>query len=386
MESRSLAFVMDRCAPFYAGGYEHHGWSLARELAREHGVTVFTSLPEPRVEVDGVEFVRIAPPWDYTRRAGGHSMGGAAAYAFSAFARLPALRRYDSVDLLGIPYLQVPGLRLRQRWAGWPLVVTVWEAWYDYSYVDGPFGPLARRGFRVFLRATVSGRHPVLVGAERTRITLHERYGVAPDRIHVVPPGVDVRAAEAIDRPDVPESDIVYVGRLEPYKRVGDLIRAVAELARSGARPRVEIVGDGAERRNLESLARRLGVSGQIAFRGYVPEADRWRLLRGSRIFVLPSEREGFSIATLEAMAAGLCPVVARPRHVEVDAVGDLVQDGVSGASFPAGDPVALAGVLGPWLTSPETFRAQANAAQRRAREFDLRHLARRYLAAVEAA
>lgn len=383
MERRALAFVVDRCAPFYPGGYEHHGWLLARELARQHRVTVFTSLAEPRVELEGVEFVRIAPPWSYTRRSGGHSVGGAATFALSAFTRLPALGRFDSVDVVGIPYLQVPGLRLRQRWGGWPIVVTVWEAWYEYTYLDGAFGPIARAGFRALLRATLRGRHPILVGAERTRTTLAQRYGVAPGRIHVVPPGVDVQAAAAVDRPEEPESDIVYVGRLESYKRVGDLVQAAAQLNRDGRGPRVEIVGDGAERPALESAARRLRVGDRVRFRGYVPDVDRWRILRGSQLFVLPSEREGFSIATLEAMAAGLCPVVARPRHAEVDAVGDLVKDGITGASFPAGDVPALASVLGQLLAAPDTIRARSVAAQRAAREFDLRHLARRYLAAV---
>ena len=88
METLRLAFVLDRCEPYYHGGYERHVWELARRLATRHEVTVFTSLPVMAEELDGVQFIRAAPHLPYVRKYGGHSPGQSMLFSLALFQRL----------------------------------------------------------------------------------------------------------------------------------------------------------------------------------------------------------------------------------------------------------------------------------------------------------
>jgi glycosyltransferase involved in cell wall biosynthesis len=117
------------------------------------------------------------------------------------------------------------------------------------------------------------------------------------------------------DRPDR-ESDrdvlrVVSVMRLAKKKSPHDLIDAVPVVLTRAHRDVVfTIVGDGPERAHLEHLARRLGVAPQVEFLGACAPTRVAEVLAQSHLFALPSRREAFGIAVLEARAAGL-PIVA---------------------------------------------------------------------------
>ena len=382
MESRDLAFVSDRSGPFYLGGYERHIWDLARRLARDHRVTVYTSLPERRLRREGVDFVRISPFWSYTRAAGGHGAGSAVLLAASQGAYLPRARRHDFVDLQGIPYAQIPGLRGRlamghDRWG-----VTVWEAWFDYPDGRDWRSRIARLTIRNLIRVATAGRHHVLVGSTRTRGALTRRFGVAAERIRVVPPSVDHSEIASVPSAAV-SADIVQLSRLEPYKRLEDGLRAVAVLKSRGLRPSLHIVGDGTDRARLESMTAGLGLRDQVTFWGAIDDARKFGILKAGRIFVLPSEREGFSIATLEAMACGRTPIVACPGNPELFGVADLLAEGVNGASYPVGDIDALADRLEECLNDPARLAHRSSAATETARSFTIDRTMGEYLAAA---
>lgn len=130
----------------------------------------------------------------------------------------------------------------------------------------------------------------------------------------VLPNGIDVpwwRAAA----PGPPHEEVVFVSamRLSRKKRPARLVRAFASAVRftAGTPPmRLIIAGDGPERQALRRLADSLGVGGMVELPGH-REREQLRSLYGrADVFVLPSERESFGIAALEARAAGL-PVIA---------------------------------------------------------------------------
>src|SRR5205823_7347723 len=112
-------------------------------------------------------------------------------------------------------------------------------------------------------------------------------------------------------RPDAGVLRVVSVMRLAGKKSPGDLIDAVAAvLARVRRHVVLTIVGDGPERERLERQARRLGVASQVEFLGACAPVRVAEVLPRSSVFALPSRREAFGIAVLEARAAGL-PIVA---------------------------------------------------------------------------
>ena len=124
--------------------------------------------------------------------------------------------------------------------------------------------------------------------------------------------------------------------RLEVIKGLHYLLEAINILAPEFPDLRVEIAGDGSLRGNLERESRQLGLTGIVSFLGW--REDLPSVMAGWDIFLLPSLDEGFGVAALEAMAAGL-PVIASA----VGGLCELVQNGETGWLVPPAAPVDLA-------------------------------------------
>ncbi|HET8892635.1 MAG TPA: glycosyltransferase family 4 protein [Gaiellaceae bacterium] len=188
------------------------------------------------------------------------------------------------------------------------------------------------------------------------------RSGAPADRVRVV--GYPVAAAQP--GPTEEGYYVLYVGRLVAAKGVHVLLRALAHL--DGVRALV--AGDGPARGGLEREAARLGVN--VDFVGWIDAERRARLLRGSRVFVLPSLwEEPFGIAGVEALAAGL-PVVAS----DAGGIPSWLKDGDGGVLVRRGDSVALARAIGRVLDDSELAAGLASAGPAAAARFSLdRHL-----------
>ena len=126
------------------------------------------------------------------------------------------------------------------------------------------------------------------------------------------------------------------VGRLAAVKRQDVLLRGFARLVANRPSSHLLIVGEGANRAGLESLAAALGISSKVTFAGYASRPERF--LAAMDVFALTSDSEGMPLSILEAWAAGK-PVVAS----RVGGVPELIEDGRNGLLVPAGDDVALA-------------------------------------------
>ena len=117
---------------------------------------------------------------------------------------------------------------------------------------------------------------------------------------------------------------ILSVGRLSPEKRADVLIEAVARQETTDAV--LALAGSGPDGERLRALAARLGLSDQVRFLGFIPDADLPGLYRLADVFAIASEAELQSLVTMEAMASGL-PVVA----VNAGPLGELVHPGENG-------------------------------------------------------
>lgn len=152
----------------------------------------------------------------------------------------------------------------------------------------------------------------------------------------VVPNAVDERlfhAAAAHRRHDTVR--LLAVGRLSEEKRVDVLLRAAAALPRDAYR--LEVVGDGPLRPELELLAEELGIAAQVTFAGLLAKDEVAARMRDADVFVLSSRFESNGVVVLEALSSGL-PVVAS----DVGPLRELI-DASNGALATAGDPAALA-------------------------------------------
>jgi D-inositol-3-phosphate glycosyltransferase len=255
----------------------------------------------------------------------------------------------------------VVGLTLRARW-GVPVV----QMFHTLARLkNGVARTPAEREPEVRLveEARLIGSVDRVVAAsevERTHLVRH--HGVPPDRVTVIPCGVDTDlfvpgpAAEARrslgldDRPV-----LLYVGRLAPIKGLDTLMGAMTHLRARGSEARLLVVGGDADeplrgpdadlRRRLEALdleatVRFVGPQPQHALRAYYVAAD---------VTVMPSYYESFGMVALEAMACG-SPVIAS----RVGGLATTVRDGATGFLVPDGDARALADRIAEVLGDPD--------------------------------
>ena len=156
------------------------------------------------------------------------------------------------------------------------------------------------------------------------------------------------RRMDARARLEIPEGTLVLgsVGRLSEQKRPEALLRVFARLAGKFPDLRLVLIGDGPLKDQVTALAQRLGVVGRLHITGYRDDVEA--LIPAFDIHVLLSSREGFGIATAEAMACGV-PVVGS----NVPGTADILRDGCGGVLVSADDEPAIADAIERLLRSP---------------------------------
>ncbi len=205
---------------------------------------------------------------------------------------------------------------------------------------------------------------PFLAISESTRRDLAAR-GIPAGQIRVSHPGIDrPKFVADVDAPR--PARVIYVGRLEAYKKIDVLLRAVARLSDEFSAVEIVIVGRGRARPTLEALARELGLEARTRFVGFVDNDERDRLLAESRVCVCPSEKEGWGLTVIEANAVGT-PVVA----TDADGLRDSVQDGETGFLVADGDVAGFARRIAELLRDDRCAQRMSRAALDWSRRFD---------------
>ena len=301
-----VALVSDAIYPYFRGGKELRYYELARRLAANATVDVYTMhwWKGARRHTDGAvtyhAVSRVRPMYSGNRRSFPEAI-------FFALGCLRLLwRRFDALDADQFPAFHIFTLRLVTWVRRKPLSVTwheVWEKSYWRDYL-GWAGYLAWAFEWLVLHLPDS----IIAASPQTAARLREVLGPRAS-ITVAPNGIDF---ETIDRsyPDAAPTDLIVVSRLIEHKRVGMLLDAVALLHSEGMPVTCRVIGDGPERAALHERARALGVDHAVDFRPDVREQkDVYSLVKAARVAVFPSAREGFGIAALEAIACGV-PVI----------------------------------------------------------------------------
>ena len=151
--------------------------------------------------------------------------------------------------------------------------------------------------------------------------------GVGNERIAVVRNGLDEAPAPSLRGPRAAAPRVVVLSRLVPHKHIEDALDAVAVL-----RPRIpdlhlDIVGGGWWRRRLVDHAARLGISDAVTFHGHIDDVAKHHVMQQSWVHVLPSRKEGWGLAVIEAAQHAIPTVGYRSSG----GLADSIIDGVTG-------------------------------------------------------
>jgi glycosyltransferase involved in cell wall biosynthesis len=325
IDASHVAFLIDAVFPFDIGGRQTYIHQVARRLAAEgRNVDVYTMnwwKGARRIHIDGITFhalCRLHPLYEGKRR----STKQALAFGLASLSLLT--RRFDVLCADSMPFFPLFSaklvclLRRRRLYATWHEVWTN-DYWKNYLGRLGGLGYAAERlAMRLPKEIISNSAHT----SERLR-------GLDPElKVRTVELGIDFDQIAGVG-PSGASSDVIYAGRLLPNKNIDQLVRAIGILRTGRPAIRAVIVGQGPERPSLERLVSELGLRANIEFVDFMANHDDlFSLMKSSKVFVLPSEREGFGLVVLEANACGL-PVVT-VRHPE-NAAQRLILEGENG-------------------------------------------------------
>ena len=148
------------------------------------------------------------------------------------------------------------------------------------------------------------------------------RLGYRAEELVYISNGVDVTRADAVAEQEK-QFDVVWTGRVHAQKGIEDLLTTLVRLAREIPDFKAMLIGKVKER--LEPRIRELGLERHVQFSGYVSEDEKFRLLKCSRLFLMPSRYESWGIVIGEALACGV-PVLAYRLDCYPAVFGDLVR------------------------------------------------------------
>ena len=307
------------------GGIELHLRDLALAL-RGRGVEacIITTTPGPDA-VDGVPVHRVKVPL---------LPGAGVSMSPMIVGRIAGVLRAEQIDLVHAHASVVSPVAYAGALAGaresLPAVVTFHSMLHNTSLLLGASDAVLGWSRRTILTAVSS-----VVAAQAVRWMPGASIGVLPNAIDVA----FWRPAPPHDQPGAVH--FVSAMRLSRKKRPLSLVRAFATATRflAGAPTlRLTIAGDGPDRGDIARLAKELGVEDTVVLAGRLDRSALRELYATADAFILPSERESFGIAALEARAAGL-PVIAMlaggPRDfISAGTNGLLARDATELATF----------------------------------------------------
>jgi len=231
---------------------------------------------------------------------------------------------FDVIDSQEFPYFPCFSAKAHSVVKRSTLVITWYEVWGNYWYEY-----LGKKGFFGWVVERLTAKLPKLIVPISEKIKEDLKVLKVPEDImRVVPNGVDFYRLQEI-KPSDEAFDIFYLGRLISHKNVDVLLRAISIAREKFPDIRCGIIGDGPEMGKLRTLSSELGLDENVTFFGFIESDEEvYARMRSSKIFVLPSTREGFPNTILEANAWGLPAMIV--RHEKNAGIG-VVNDGYNG-------------------------------------------------------
>ena len=341
----------DRLNP-HAGGAEIHLHQIFGRLAAlGHRITLLASGwrdGAQREVVDGIEVHRTGSRHTFNARAPGY------------FREHLRHRRFDAVvDALNKVPLFTP------LWIQAPVVLLVHHLFGATAFRQASVPIATATCLLEWPIARVYRKVPVQAISHSTADDLVAR-GMDRRNVTVIHPGVDTTFfAPSAGGSRAVQPTFLYLGRLQRYKRVELIVRAVTLLRKKGVDASLLIAGRGEHEHALKRLTRLLGADEHVRFLGFVSEETKRELFRATWANVFTSPKEGWGITNVEAAACGT-PTVAS----DAPGLRESVRHGETGLLVPHGDVAALAAALQSLVENPRKVEAMGLNARAWAERF----------------
>ncbi len=226
----------------------------------------------------------------------------------------------------------------------------------------------------------------IVTSTKEGKSNLINLYGCNPQKIRVIPPGVDLDIFYPLDqekvRTELALQDyrrvLLFAGRLQPFKGLNLLLHAMTYLPNHGTTQLLVVGGNAGkadELAKMNSLVAELGIGNMVAFVGAVEHEKMPAFYNAADICVIPSYHESFGLVAVEALASGT-PVVAS----RVGGLAAIVKDGETGYLFDERSPEALATYLCLLMSENAIRLAMAKAARASVMKYNWSSTARRIL------
>lgn len=320
-----IAYIHDCVYPWVKGGSEKRIYEIGKRLAKRGHEVHFFGLKwwkgKNELQRDGIYYHGIGKKVQLYKDSKRSIKEG----LYFGLKVLTNFRGdFDIIDCQQSPYFSCFSSKLHSL-KGSSFFITWYEVWDDYWFEY--FGKKGIFGLLVEKLISRIPHIPITI-SEKIKNDMVEHLGMAEDHIKVVPNGVDFHKIKKIG-PKGENFDIIYVGRLISHKNVDILLKAIALLKEEIPDIRCGIIGDGPEKDHLMRLSKKLNISSNVKFFGFVEkDEDVYSYMKSSKVFVLPSTREGFPNTILEANSCGLPAIII--RHEKNAGIG-VVKEGYNG-------------------------------------------------------
>ncbi|MBN2065646.1 MAG: glycosyltransferase family 4 protein [Candidatus Thermoplasmatota archaeon] len=322
-----IAMVTEYLAPKELprfGGVDARTINLARCLATDNDVHIITAHIDGgrRVEqFDGVTIHRVGAQRRFTQRG---DFLQRLKFNRQVVEKISSMQP-DVVD--GSGFVSYAGCYKAAERISVPSVATIHEVWQgewiqNMGFVNGFAGHFLEKQY---LGYNFDGYTSVSVF---TKKKLVEKLGIDEEKIAVIYNGIDLDLYKktTVDE-KFPNTTVVTVCRLVPYKRVDDLLRAIQLLESAVPDINLKIVGSGPQKDYLQKLSKKLDIEHKVDFLGRINDTrDLIKVLKKSHVFALPSIVEGFGMVVIEAMAADI-PYVAS----DIPPIREVTDGGIGG-------------------------------------------------------
>ncbi|MEZ3172373.1 glycosyltransferase family 4 protein [Halorubrum sp. RMP-47] len=298
-----IAFVYDAVFPWVMGGAQKRVWELASRLSERHDVHWYGQKywdDNDTIKREGVTLHGVCEPKDLyvdDRR----SIKQALYFTLNLIPEIVG-NDYDVIDCQEFPYFPCYVSLVSSVFKDTNLFITWYEVWGDYWY--DYLGNLGLGGKLIESSiARFSATH-----ITTSQITQDDLIELGAKDTRVSPLGIDFEELRDVD-PVEENIDLLFGARLIPEKNAELFVESVAKIIERGDDIEALIIGEGPERENIGRRISELKIEDSVEVIDFVDHDEFLGYIKAADVFAFPSQREGFGLVGLEALACGT-PVV----------------------------------------------------------------------------